>query len=46
MSTYQMVVQSVYRGLDVSGLSGLKASFWRWWIGLYAQPPRKLRPMV
>jgi hypothetical protein len=48
MSAYQMVVQTVYRGLDVaSSLRSLKASFWKWWIGLYAEAPRKLRgPMI
>jgi hypothetical protein len=43
MSTYQMVVQSVYRGIH---FAGFKASFWKWWIGLYAEPPRKLPPML
>jgi hypothetical protein len=40
---YQMVVQRVYRGVDVASF---KAAFWKWWIGLYADAPRKLRPMV
>jgi hypothetical protein len=22
------------------------ARFWGWWIGLYAAPPRRLRPMI
>lgn len=43
MSAYQMVVRSVYRGID---LADLKTSFWKWWIGLYAEPPRKLPPML
>lgn len=44
MSTYQTVVQTVYRSsLD---LAGFKAKFWNWWIGLYADAPRKLPPML
>jgi hypothetical protein len=43
MSTYQIVAEAVYRGLD---LAGLKARFWQWWIGLYAAPPRRLPPML
>jgi hypothetical protein len=43
MSAYQMVVTTVYRGID---LAGMKASFWKWWVGLYAEPPRKLPPML
>lgn len=43
MSAYQMVIQTVYRGMD---LAGLKAGFWKWWIGLYADAPRKLPPMI
>ena len=43
MSTYQMVVQTVYRGLDIAGF---KAKFWNWWIGLYADAPRRLPPMI
>lgn len=44
MSTYQMVMSTVYRGIRPP--SGLAARFWKWWIGLYAEPPRKLPPMV
>ena len=43
MSTYQMVAQSLYRGVD---LAGLKARFWTWWIGLYADAPRRLPPIL
>jgi len=43
MSTYQFVVHSVSRGI---GLARLKAGFWKWWIGLYADAPRKLPPMI
>jgi len=47
MSTYQMVVRTLYRGTDLAGVkAALKASFWRWWIGLYAEPPRRLPPML
>lgn len=27
-------------------LRGWSARFWNWWLGLYAAPPRKLRPMI
>jgi hypothetical protein len=40
MSAYQMVVHTVYRG------AGFQASFWKWWIGLYAEAPRKLPPLL
>jgi hypothetical protein len=43
MSTYQMVAQTLYRG---NSLAGFKAGFWKWWIGLYAEPPRKLPPLI
>ena len=43
MSTYQMVAQTLYRGVD---LAAWKATFWSWWIGLYAQPPRNVPPMI
>lgn len=35
MSAYQMAVRTVYRGVD---LGALKAKFWKFWIGLYAEP--------
>jgi hypothetical protein len=38
-----MVVQTVYRGFDIAGF---KAKFWNWWIGLYADAPRRLPPMI
>jgi hypothetical protein len=43
MSTYQMVAQTLHRGLD---LAAFKAGFWKWWIGLYADAPRRLPPML
>jgi hypothetical protein len=44
MSAYQMVVTTVYRGID---LAGFKTSFWKWWTGLYAEPkPRKFTPYL
>lgn len=47
MSTYQMVVRTLYRGVDFASVkAGLKASFWRWWCGLYAEPPHRLPPML
>jgi len=24
----------------------LSESFWKWWVGLYAAPPRRLPPML
>ncbi len=45
MSAYQMAVGTVYRGLGLD-LAGFRASFWKWWIGLYAEPPRKLPPFL
>jgi hypothetical protein len=39
-----MVVTTMYRGID---LAGFKASFWKWWTGLYAEPkPRKFAPYL
>jgi hypothetical protein len=26
--------------------SAFRKRFWSWWIGLYAEPPRKLPPML
>jgi hypothetical protein len=43
MSAYQMVFQTVYRGVD---LAALKTSLWKWWLGLYAEPLRRLPPML
>lgn len=44
MSAYQMVVTTVSRGsID---LTGFKASFWKWWLGLYAEAPRRLPPAM
>jgi hypothetical protein len=43
MSAYQMVVHTVYREVD---LAAFKARLWTWWVGLYAEPPRRLRPMI
>jgi len=43
MSAYQMVAATVYRGLD---LAGFKAGFWKWWVGLYAEPPHRLPPTM
>lgn len=43
MSAYQMVAATVYRGV---GFSGFKASFWKWWVGLYAEPPHRLPPTM
>jgi hypothetical protein len=41
-----MVVGTLYRGLGLD-LAGFKASFWKWWIGLYAEPkPRKFTPYL
>jgi hypothetical protein len=43
MSAYQMVVRSLHRGID---LAVMKHRFFRWWVSLYAEPPRKLPPMI
>lgn len=46
MSTYQIVVRnsaSLFERLDVGAF---RKAFWNWWIGLYAEPPRKLPPML
>lgn len=44
MSTYQMVVRSAtFRGVN---FARLRAGFWTWWVGLYAQAPRKPRPLI
>lgn len=43
MSTYELAVRSSFQGFSISGF---KAGFWKWWIGLYADAPRKLRPMI
>jgi hypothetical protein len=34
---------SAARGTD---LAALREKFWKWWIGLYAEQPRKLRPLI
>ena len=46
MSTYQMVVRGSASLFGLLELGGLRKGFWRWWIGLYAEPPRKLPPML
>jgi hypothetical protein len=43
MSTYQLAIRSIFDGVS---FSGFRASFWKWWIGLYADAPRKLPPML
>ena len=46
MSTYQMVVRSSVSVLERLESSAFRKLFWNWWIGLYAEPPRKLPPML
>ena len=43
MSAYQIAVRTLHLGMD---LARLRHRFWQWWLGLYAQPPRKLPPML
>jgi hypothetical protein len=46
MSTYQMVVRStatVFQGLSISALY---ERFLNWWVSLYANPPRRLPPLI
>lgn len=45
MSAYQMVVSAAYRRAARTPRQW-RARFWTWWIGLYAEPPRKLPPMI
>lgn len=46
MSTYQMVVRSSVWAFGRLELSAFRKLFWNWWIGLYAEAPRKLPPML
>jgi hypothetical protein len=46
MSVYEIAARtrlSVSRRID---FAELRERFWRWWIGLYADPPRRLPPMI
>jgi hypothetical protein len=46
MSTYQMVVRStasVFQGISVAAIC---ERFLNWWVSLYANPPRKLPPLI
>jgi len=43
MSAYQLAVRSIFEGIS---FAGFRARFWKWWIGLYAEPPKELRPMI
>jgi hypothetical protein len=46
MSTYQMVVRSSASLLERLDSGAFGKAFWNWWIGVYAEPPRKLPPMI
>jgi len=46
MSTYQIVIRSSVSLIDRLEFGALRNALWNWWIGLYAEPPRKLRPMI
>lgn len=46
MSTYQMVVRSSASLFELLEFGAFRKRFWNWWIGLYAEPPRKLPPML
>lgn len=42
MSTYQIVIQVSPAVRELR----LGAALWKWWLSLYADPPRTLRPMI
>ena len=46
MSTYQIVIRSSVSLFDPLEFGALRKAFWSWWIGLYAEPPRRLPPML
>lgn len=46
MSTYQMVVRSTAATLQGIGFAALYQRFLGWWVSLYADPPRRLPPML
>jgi hypothetical protein len=41
-----MVVRSSVSVLERLELSAFRNLLWNWWIGLYAEAPRKLPPML
>ncbi len=46
MSTYQMAVHGAMSIFEAVNFARIRASFWKWWVGLYADAPRKLPPMI
>ena len=46
MSTYQIAVRTSASLFDRLEFEALRKAFWTWWIGLYAEPPHKLPPML
>jgi hypothetical protein len=46
MSTYQIALRSSAALFNRLEFGALRRAFWNWWIGLYAEAPRKLPPML
>ena len=46
MSAYQLAARNALGSLSGISFPSLKTWFWKWWVGLYAEPPRNLPPML
>ena len=46
MSTLQLAVNRTFQSFHPVRLAEVSARFWRWWISLYADAPRRLPPTI